>query len=118
MRYHGKVSLVAALALTALAWHASAHAQINPFRGYKGPTLTREDRQAASSAAQTLLNREPASVGETETWTGPKTGNQGTFTIQRVFERSGMPCRTVVSQVVFKRTQTKRAFDLTVCRVA
>lgn len=114
----GKVFLIAALAVGAVGWEPAAHAQLNPFRGYKGPTLTKEDMDARSSAALKLLNNDPASVGQKETWIGPKTGNQGTLTIRRVFERSGMPCRSVKSAVVYKQTQTRREFSLIVCRVA
>ena len=110
--------LLAIMAIVTVCWAPCAHAQLNPFRGYKGPTLTKEDHDAALSAAQKLLQHEPAAIGESETWIGPQTGNQGTFTIQRVFQRSGMPCRAVTSQVVYKRPQTKREFKLTACRIA
>ena len=114
----GRILLIATLAISALGICSAAHAQINLFRGYKGPVLTKEDMDARSSAAQKLLNDDPASVGQAETWVGPKTGNQGTLTIRRVFERSGMPCRSVASEVTYKQTQTKRAFTLTACRIA
>jgi surface antigen len=116
--FSGRVSFVAALTVIAVGWSLAAHAQLNLFRGYKGPTLGKEDVDARSSAAQKLLNDDPASVGQTESWVGPKTGNQGTLTIRRVFERSNMPCRSVASEVVYKQTQGKREFTLTACRVA
>ena len=106
------------LIIVGVCWAPSSNAQLNPFRGYRGPTLTKEDYDAASSAAQKLLQHEPAATGQAETWVGPQTGNQGTFTIRRVFQRSGMPCRAVASQVVYKQTQTKREFNLTACRIA
>ncbi|MBV8095044.1 MAG: hypothetical protein JOY71_11230 [Acetobacteraceae bacterium] len=117
-RHYGRKIFLATSMVGALACGPSVHAQINPFRGYRGPTLTREDLDAGSAAARKLLNREPASVGDTESWTAPNTGNRGTFTIQRVFERSGMPCRALASEVVHKRPQTKRDFTLTYCRIA
>jgi hypothetical protein len=106
------------VAVGALAGTPSAQAQINPFRSYSGPTLTKEDISAGSGAFQKLLNREPASVGDTETWIDNNTGNQGKFTLRRIFQRSGMPCRAVASEIAYKRTKTKREFTLTACRVA
>jgi surface antigen len=115
---NARAFLVAALAASATGLCSAAHAQLSLFRGYKGPILTKEDADARSSAAQKLLNDDPATVGQTEAWAGPKTGNQGTLTIRRVFERSGMPCRSIASEVIYKQTQTKRGFTLTACRVA
>lgn len=114
----GRVLLIAVLAVSAVGWCSTADAQLTLFQGYKGPTLTKEDVDARSVAAQKLLNDDPASVGQTENWVGPKTGNQGTLTIRRVFEQSGMPCRSVASEVIYKQTQAKREFTVTACRVA
>lgn len=114
----GRVFLIACLVVSAVGWESTAHAQLNLFQGYKGPTLTQEDINARSAAAQKLLNDDAASVGQTETWAGPKTGNQGTLTIRKVFERSGMPCRSVASEVAYKKTQTRRTFTVTACRIA
>jgi hypothetical protein len=44
------------LAFCGAAWVSPVQAQINPFRGYRGPTLTREDLDAGRAAAQSLLN--------------------------------------------------------------
>lgn len=117
-RRAGKVFLAVALLAGAVAWGADAQAQINPFRGSHGPKLAKEDIDARSAAALKLLNQHPARVGETESWVGPKSGNQGTLTIRRVYQRSGMPCRAVNSQVLFKRQQGKRDFTMNVCRVS
>jgi surface antigen len=113
-----QVFLIAALLVSAMAGAVPAHAQINPFRSYSGPTLTKDDLSAGSAAFRTLLEKDPASIGEAETWIDPKTGNQGKFTLRRIFERSGMPCRDVASEVIYKQTKTKREFTLTACRVA
>lgn len=117
-RGHGRVVLIAALAFCAAAWVSTASAQINPFRSYKGPSLSREDLQAGQAAAQKLLDNDPASVGQAESWTVPSSGDQGTLTIHRVFERSGMPCRALASEVLVRRSQTRRSYTLTVCRTA
>lgn len=113
-----KVVLIAALAISSVGWTSAAHAQLNLFSRSRGPVLPKADIDARSAAAQKLLNDDPASVGQAESWTGPKSGNQGTLTIRRVFERSGMPCRSVESNVVYKQAQTKSSFTLTACRLA
>ncbi|MBV8092703.1 MAG: hypothetical protein JOY71_25290 [Acetobacteraceae bacterium] len=115
-RRGGKLFFVAALAVNALAWEPSTYAQIDPFYGL--PSLTQEDWQAGIAAAQRLLNREPASVGLTDTWVGPKTGDRGTFTILEVFEHSGMPCRTLRNQIFYNQSQTQSVFRLVACRTA
>jgi hypothetical protein len=116
---HGRAASSAlVLAFCAMVWVSPARAQINPFRGYRGPTLTREDLDAGRAAAQKLLDSDQASVGLTESWAGPTTGNQGTLTIRRVFERARMPCRSVSSEVLYGRTQTRRSYTLTACRTA
>jgi surface antigen len=114
----GKMVLAVAFLVGVAAWGGDAQAQINPFRGNHGPKLAKEDIGARSAAALKLLNQHPAKVGETESWVGPKSGNQGTLTIRRVYQRSGMPCRAVNSQVLFKRQQSKRDFTMNVCRVS
>ena len=113
-----EVLLVAALLVSAMAGAVPAHAQINPFRSYSGPTLTKEDLSTGSAAFRSLLDKDPASIGEAQTWIDPKTGNQGKFTLRRIFERSGMPCRDVASEVIYEQTKTRREFTLTACRVA
>ena len=115
-RLGGSILAVTVFAFGAAAWVSPARAQINPFRGYKGPTLTREDLAAGRDAARKLLDGDQPSVGQAESWTGPGTGNQGTLTIRRVFERAHMPCRSVASEVLYQRTRTRRSYTLTVCR--
>ena len=113
-----KVALLAALAASVLAPGPSAYAQFNPFRQYRGPLLTREDLDAGAAAARTLLDSEPAAVGQTASWTGPTTGNTGTFTIRRVFHRSNMPCRIMTSDIAYRQPQRTREYTLRVCRIA
>ena len=117
-RGNGAAFLIA-LAIGVVVAGSSAQAQLlNPFARYKGPALTREDLNAGSAAALKLLDSDPANVGQAESWTGPKSGDTGTFTIRRVFERSGMPCREMTSAVTYKRPQRTREFTLTACRTA
>ena len=105
---------VAGLVLCAAS---SAQAQINPFRGYRGPTLTKGDFDAGIQAAARLLGDDPKPVGTVETWTGSGSGNTGTLTVERAYRRHGEECRAVRSRVTYK-SGTKRSFLLNACRVS
>jgi surface antigen len=96
-------------------WSACAHAQINPFRGNKGPVLSKDDLELGAQAADKLLKTDEAKVGASETWTGPTSGNSGTLTVQSAFERKGSTCRSLRSVVNYK-TGKKRTWTLNVCR--
>jgi surface antigen len=106
------VSTVAALCL----WSVCAHAQINPFRSYKGPVLSKADLDQGMQAADRLLKADAGKVGASETWTGPTSGNSGTLTVQNAFERNGNPCRSLRSVVNYK-AGTNRTWTLNVCRL-
>jgi surface antigen len=109
--------LVRIIGVTAVVcvWSASAHAQINPFRGNKGPVLSKADLEQGTEAAGKLLKTDEAKVGASETWTGPTSGNSGTLTVQSAFERKGSTCRSLRSVVNYKNG-TKRTWNLNVCR--
>jgi surface antigen len=100
-----------------LCMGAAAHAQINPFRSYRGPTLSQADLDEGTKAAARLLGDNPKPVGTVETWTGPKSGNRGTLTVERAYQRDGQPCRAIRSRVTYK-SGTQRTFLLDTCRVA
>jgi surface antigen len=114
---HGAL-LCATLVLGLAAGTTVAHAQINPFRSYTGPVLSREDYNTGVAAARKLLEQDPATLGQSESWAGARSGNHGTFTITRVFERSGMPCRSFRSEVVYRRPARSRNFMLTACQIS
>lgn len=100
------------------AWPSGAGAQINPFRGYKGPTLSKEDLASGQAAANKLLTEDQAQVGKSEDWTGPTSGNTGTISVQKAFQRQGMECRTLRSEIRYKITSASpRTFHLNVCRI-
>jgi hypothetical protein len=100
------------------AWTSGAHAQINPFRGYKGPTLSKEDYAAGNAAAKKLLTDDQAELGKSEPWTGPTSGNTGTLTVEKSYRRQGMDCRTLKSEVHYKKPHTSpRTLNLNVCRL-
>lgn len=111
--------LIRIIGLTAAVcfWSAGAHAQINPFRGDKGPVLTKADIEQGIQAADKLLKTDEAKVGTSEAWTGPASGNSGILTVQSAFERKGNTCRSLRSVVNYK-IGTKRTWTLSVCRVA
>lgn len=100
------------------AWSSGAHAQINPFRGYNGPTLSKEDFAAGNAAAQKLLTDDQGELGKSERWAGPTSGNTGILTVEKSFRRQGMECRTLKSEVRYKKTATSpRTLNLNVCRL-
>lgn len=100
------------------AWPSAAHAQISPFRGYKGPTLSKEDLASGQAAADKLLAEDQAQVGKSEDWVGPTSGNKGSISVQKAFRRQGMECRTLQSEVLYKKgPASPRTFHLNVCRL-
>jgi len=102
----------AALALCS----ATAQAQINPFRGYRGPTLNSQDYTLAREAARKLLDNDSAPIGSSEQWQNADTGHGGTITLMSLFHRSGMPCRTLQSRVEFKAPDRPRTLTWRACR--
>lgn len=92
-----------------------AMAQINPFRNYRGPVVSKADIEAARQAAARLLDAPSPQVGAWEPWNGP-TGNSGTLTIERVFRQRGLDCRAVQSDVRYRDGQT-RSLVLNACQV-
>jgi surface antigen len=97
---------------------AGAHAQmINPFPGYRGPTLSELDLESARAAAGRLLGSEPKPVGAVEKWAGPKSGNSGMLTVERAYRSKGHDCRDIRSRITYK-AGTERSFLLHACRVS
>ena len=94
-----------------------AYAQINPFRTYGGPTLSKSDIDAGAQAAGRLLGDAPKPVGSVEDWSSPESGNAGTLTVERVYHRQGHNCRAVRSRVTYK-AGSQRSFLFNACRVS
>ncbi len=109
------LAAAALLAATALL-PKPARAQINPFRNYSGPVLSREDRAAGREAAERLLAAPSPQVGAWESWTGATSGNSGVVEIERIYRRNGLDCRTIRSTVQFK-AGSDRAVVLQACNV-
>lgn len=109
-------ALVCAIFLA--TWPSAGHAQINPFRGYKGPTLSKEDLATGRAAAHKLLSEDQAQVGKSEDWAGPTSGNTGSISVQKAFRRQGMECRTLRSEVRYRTSSAPpRTLNLDVCRL-
>lgn len=99
-------------------WPIGAHAQINPFRGYKGPVLSKEDLALGRAAAKKLLTEDQAQVGKSEDWAGPTSGNTGRISVQKAFQRQGMECRGLRSEVRYKQASApSTVLNLNVCRI-
>lgn len=119
-RWHRRLaqSITLGAGLFLVAGAGSAHAQINPFRGYHGPALTKEDLRTGHDAAAKLLTEDHAEVGRSEEWSGPASGNGGTISVQKEFRRKGMSCRTLKSLVRYKdSTRPQRTWNLDVCQI-
>ena len=101
------------------AWPSGADAQINPFRSYKGPTLSKEDLASGQAAANKLLTEDQAEVGKSEDWAGPTSGNRGSLSVQRAFEHKGMECRALRLEVHYKKAPASppRILTFNVCRI-
>lgn len=116
----GRSRNVVALGLLLLvSMAAPAHAQINPFGTYRGPVMSAGDYKEAGQVVVKLLNEKPATVGNSAAWNNPQSGNSGTFTIDSLFTKDGMPCRTVTAHVNYARAsgQYPRGFSLNACQL-
>ena len=95
-----------------------ASAQINPFGGAQGVTLSNDDFAAMSRAADKLLARPHLVVGSNESWKNPNTGSTGTISIQSNFVRKALACHTLGYQVAPSGTPTDGVAVLDWCRTA
>lgn len=108
----GWFALLAALVTAPVA----AQAQVNPFRGLRGPTLTQPDITAGRAAAARLLGANPKPAGSVEEWANPASGNAGTLTVERAYRRAGRDCRDVRSSVNYSNG-AERSLLFRACRV-
>jgi surface antigen len=110
--------LIASIILSA-GYARSANAQmLNPFGGYNGPTLGKDDYIVARNAVATLLNEAPPAVGRYEHWKNPTSGNHGKFTIVSIFTSKGLPCRKVSAEIIYSKAgSSPRSFALDACKL-
>ena len=78
--------------------------------------LTGAFRACHDDAMADLLNAPSPQVGSSEQWTDKASGNSGTLTIERLYQRDGHDRRAVRSLVHY-RNGRERSFLLQTCRV-
>lgn len=103
-----------------MAGASPAQAQMfNPFGSNTGSVMTKADYAAGRAAATRLLDDDTPAVGRYESWTNPTSGNHGVLTIQSIFTKNDMPCRTVRSYVEYsKKGSAPYSAVLDVCKLA
>ena len=94
-----------------------AQAQIIPLFGNAGPFLNRADFEVADAAARKLLEPQPAAIGTIANWADPASGNSGTLTMGRAYQKDGHDCRTVSWHDLFKGG-AERTVLLDTCRIS
>ncbi len=85
--------------------------------GVPSSAMTSGDWDAFQSAAQSLLNQMPSTIGQSQDWQGPS-GAHGKLTIDKIYERKDLPCRTVSALFNGKSGNGGRSYTLNVCRDA
>jgi surface antigen len=118
MRPRSSRCLAAALAACVLLPTVVAQAQVMPFRGSRGPSLSAEDSQLLFESVARLNAAEPSQVGRSEAWSNPQTNSSGTSTVLRVFHSGGMVCHLVRHHIVVAGRPPGRDYRLTWCRTS
>lgn len=109
-----KIEIIAALLLLVTA---KADAQgVNPFGRYSSDLLTEADRDLAEQASARIYEAAAPSIGASEAWINPSTGNHGTVTLIGFREYQGLPCRTLRHRLEIKGYQRPIEFVLNRCR--
>jgi surface antigen len=117
MRPRSSRCLAAALAACVLL-PTVAQAQVMPFRGSRGPSLSAEDSQLLFESVARLNAAEPSQVGRSEAWSNPQTNSSGTSTVVRVFHSGGMVCHLVRHHIVVAGRPPGHDYRLTWCRTS
>ena len=117
MRPRSLRCLAAALAVCVLL-PTVAQAQVMPFRGHRGPSLSAEDSQMLFESVARLNAAEPSQVGRSEAWSNPQTNSSGTSTVVRVFHSGGMVCHLVRHHIVVAGRPPGHDYRLTWCRTS
>jgi len=111
------IALAGAFILAASA----AHAGFNPF-GAAGLPLNKQDYSAIAAAANPLLNDEVATVGTSHDWSNPKSGNNGTVKLIKIYEDNiqgqNVPCRQLEYTVNIKGQADPYNIILNRCKFA
>jgi surface antigen len=117
MRSQSSLCFSVALAVC-LSLPAATQAQVNPFRGSRGPGLSPQDNQMLFESVARLNAAEPSQVGRSEEWSNPQTNSSGTSTMLRVFHSGGMARHQVRHHIVVAGRQPGRDYRLTWCRTS
>ena len=94
----------------------SVFAQISPFRGSRGATLSQADITALTDATNRLLDRPQLATGGTETWNNPQSGASGTVIAGNPVKRKGLDCRIVRYETSVPGPRPERNTTLTWCK--
>ena len=79
--------------------------------------MTREDVDIVTATSAKLYGNDGATVGTTEAWSNPKSGNRGTMTLTRMFQHDGMPCRQVTHKIRISG-RNEQTYTFNRCKVA
>ena len=96
-------------------WAQTTAAQVNPF----GDSLDLKDSDIAmlQAAASALFQDDKAAIGQTKSWSNPKTGNSGTVSLLELFEHAGMPCKRLQHSIKQKGRADQIIYQFARCRV-
>jgi surface antigen len=97
-----------------LMWAPTTAAQVNPF----GDSLDLKDSDVAmlQAAASALFQDDNARIGQTETWSNPKTGNSGAVSLLQLFKRADMPCKRLQHTIRQKGRADQITYQFARCR--
>ncbi len=110
-----------ALALLSLSLSAGlAGAQMNVF-GRTGFEMSAADLDQLKSASAKLYTDETRAVGDTESWTSPKSGTSGTVTLVRIYaydyQGQNLDCRKLKHEIARDGIADKLNFVSDRCRI-
>ena len=108
---------IGATALILILGATVVRAQFVPLFGNQAPLLNGADFDLANAAARKLLEPQPAAMGTIADWKDSASGNSGTLTMGRTFQKDGHDCRTVSWHDLFKDGE-ERNLLLDTCRVS
>jgi surface antigen len=83
----------------------------------EGFSATKEDMDRQRAATRSLLRTEPPPVGQSESWSNPKSGAHGTVTMLGASQRRGLPCREMRYTITTARAVSPLEVNFTVCRM-
>ena len=118
IRRHAVVRRLLPVLLIAACLSQPVFAQISPFRGSRGRSLSQADIAALTDATHRLLDQPNLASGGTETWNNPQSGASGTVTAGDAVKRRGLACRIVRYQTTVPGPRSERSTTLTWCKTA